>query len=102
MTAYNNEKIIERYHIADQLIDGGTDTAVCMFILQKYAGLTFNEAWAYLAGDVYGWWKFMPDKSRQSIYRLKKRAREKIAACDEPVLKMIEPFAAVPSSFIID
>lgn len=102
MNAKQIEKVIERYNIADQLITGGTDTAMCIFILQSYAGLTFNEAWVYLATEVFCWRDSLLGKSRQAIYRLKKSAQQKIAACEEPVLEMIRPFSVRPACIFID
>ncbi len=75
----------------DLMVPGGSDTAMCMFILQKYAGLTFNEAWTYLTEEIFGW-DIPEDRSRQSRYGLKKSAIEKINSCEEPVLELIKPY----------
>lgn len=66
--------------------------AMCTYLLQKYAGLTFNEATTYLWTCQLYWPQANLGKSRQAVYGLRKSALKKIEACEKPVLDMIKPY----------
>ncbi len=71
----------------------GENMAMCTYLLQLHANLTFNEATAYLWVCQFHWPQASLGKSRQATHYLKKRAEEKIGICGKPVLDMIEPYA---------
>lgn len=68
--------------------------AICTYILQKYAGLTFREATIYLLKCQFDrkWGDVTYGMSHQVVYSLKRRAVKKIEKCSEPVLDMIKPY----------
>lgn len=63
--------------------------AICTYILQNFAGLTFTEATTYLWTSQFCFGEATSGKSRQAIYSLKKKAMKKINDCNVPVLDMI-------------
>lgn len=66
--------------------------AICTYILQEYAGLTFAEATTYLHTSQFRWGLDNAGRSRQAVYSLRKKAQRKIDACEVPVLDMIRPY----------
>ncbi len=76
--------------------------AICTYILQNYAGLTFAEATTYLWAFEFKWGLANTGRSRQAIYSLKNKALKKIEACDVPVLEMIRPYVNTTSNIWID
>lgn len=81
----------------------GEEFAICTYILQKYAGLTFREATVYLLRCQFDlkWGDVTEGMSRQTVYSLNKKALRKIEECGEPVLDMIRPYVEkAPMLFI--
>lgn len=74
------------------LLPGEKEFAICTYILQSYAGLTFNEATTYLWVYHFNLGEATVNKSRQAIYSIKKKALKKINECKAPVLEMIKPY----------
>ncbi len=76
------------------LMPGEEEFAICTYILQSCAGLTFREASVYLAACHFSdkWGDTTESMPRRSVYSLKKKAIEKIERCGEPVLDMIRPY----------
>lgn len=70
----------------------GEEFAICVYLMQAYGGLSFNEAYVYLWTEQFNRPAHVFSKSRQVIYSLKKKAKKKIEECDVPVLDMIRPY----------
>jgi hypothetical protein len=70
----------------------GEEFAICVYMMQSYAKLSFMEAYVYLWTEQFRRPAHVFGKSRQAIYSLKKKAERKIEECDVPILDMIRPY----------
>lgn len=74
-----------------QTIPEGDGFAICVYLLQYYAGLSFVEAYTYT-------WVEQLNRpadfeiTRQALHSRLRNARRKIRECEAPVLKMIAPY----------
>ncbi len=85
------------------MLPEGEEFAICTYLLQKYAGLTFKEATVYMHTAYSNWaHPMMEIRSPQAVYSLKKKAVAKIRKCEEPVLDMIQPYVDKAPFLLID
>ena len=79
----------------------GKEFAICVYALQRYAGLSFNEAYTYVWMEL-GRPPHVFGISRQALHSRLKNARRKIAACEAPVLEIIEPYVKAAPLLWVD
>lgn len=83
-------------------IPEGEEFAMCVYALQRYAGLSFTEAYTYVWTEQFGRPAHVFGISRQALHSRLKNARRKIDACETPVLEVIEPYVKAAPLLWVD
>jgi hypothetical protein len=88
-------------------IDGPRDEsdvnyAICMYILQTYAKLTYTQADVYLKYYVLHWGEGVKSRTSQALYSIKSKIDAKFAKCKYPINEIIQPYVDKIDFILID